>query len=190
MKLILHGELGALVGREHEIQTDCVADAIEGLSRQLPNWPRDMVIDVIDYDTEFLLTAQTDATEVHLVPRMYGGGGKWGSILIGAALIGLSFLIPPAGIGLLGMTITNSMVFMMGAGLMLTGISQLFMKAPTVDKSSDPPPSKYLGVNKNTSAIGTLIPFGYGRHLVAGQWLSIQVNSNFLVTTRFPATTS
>jgi predicted phage tail protein len=128
---------------------------------------------------------------------MYGGGGKWGAIILGVALIAAAFALPVLAPGATGLFfagtsigMTTGMMFTMGAGMLLLGVSQLFMKAPTVDKSSDPPPSKYLGNSKNTSAIGTLITMAYGRIKLTGHWLSIQVDSNDLVTTSFPATTS
>lgn len=193
MKIVLHGTLREQFGSSFDIQTSTPADAIEGLSRQLPNWPRELVIDCVGFDTEEKLRAPTDKAEIHLMPRMYGGGGKWGTILLGAALIGASFLIPGSGIALFGIAslhISAGMVFMMGASLMLAGVSQLFMKAPTSDKSADPPPSKYLGNSKNTTAIGTLITMAWGRIKLPGHWLSVQVDSSDLVTTSFPVTTS
>ena len=187
MKIVLHGILAERFGAEHFIETDVPADAIEGLSRQLPEWPRDLLIDVIDHPTEQLLRSRTDVDEIHLMPRMYGGGGKWGQILLGAALIGISFI---PGLGQIAGVAISSMLFSAGASMVLMGVSQLFMKAPTVDKSNDPPPSKYLGINKNTTAIGTLMALAWGRIKISGQWLSLQSDSNQLVTTSFPATTS
>lgn len=190
MKIVLHGVLRERFGREFSMATNVPADAIEGLSRQLPDWPRDLRIDVIDFDTEAKLRSSTDVDEIHLVPSMFGGGGKWFTIVLGVALIAASFFFPPAGIALLGVNITGGMVFMMGASMLLMGVSQLFMKAPTIDKSDDPPASKYLGNNKNTAAIGTPMPMAWGRIKLAGHWLSIQVDSNSLVVTSFPQTTS
>jgi predicted phage tail protein len=187
MKIILHGVLADRFGHEFEIQTDVPADAIEGLSRQLPDWPRELRIDVLDFDTEEKLRAPTDAAEIHLVPSMYGGGGKFGQIILGAALIGAAFI---PGLGQIAGVAVSSILFSAGASMALTGISQLFMKAPTVDKSSDPPASKYLGNNKNTTVIGTLITMAWGRIKLTGHWLSVQVDSNDLVTTSFPVTTS
>jgi predicted phage tail protein len=188
MKIILHGVLAEQFGREFRVQTNVPADAIEGLSRQLPNWPRDLVIDVVDFDTEAKLRAQTDVDEIHLVPRMYGGGGKWFNIIVGVALIAASFLLPVVGIAA-GITL-NAIMFSVGASFLMMGVSQMFMKAPTIDKAADPPPSKYLGNTKNTAAIGTPIAMAWGRIKLSGHWLSIQVDSSALITTNFPVTTS
>lgn len=197
MKIILHGVLRERFGREFEIKTDVPADAIEGLSRQLPDFPREMRIDVVGFTTEEQLRSVTDADEIHLMPSMHGGGGKWTAIIIGIALIATAILLPvlapgAAGLFFAGTSIgmTTGMMFMVGASMVLMGVSQLFMKAPTVDKDADPPASKYFGVNKNTAAIGTLITMAWGRIKLGGHWLSIQVDSNNLVTTSFPVTTS
>lgn len=193
MKIVLHGLLRDRFGPSFEIHTNTPAEAIEGLSRQIPSWPRELAIDCIGFDTEEKLRATTDKAEIHLMPRMFGGGGKWGKIIIGAALMAVAIAgaLPTGGLSLgAGLAITNGMVFMMGASLMLAGVSELFLRAPTSDKSADPPASKYLGNGKNTTAIGTLITMAWGRIKLAGQWLSVQVDSNDLVTTSFPATTS
>lgn len=188
MKIILHGTLAERFGREFEIQSDVPADAIEGLTRQIPDWPRDLLIDVVGFPTEQLLRAPTDRSKIHLVPSMHGGGGSWLKIALGAALIAASLFLPPIGI-VTGLTL-NTVLFTVGASVMMMGISQLLMKAPTIDKSADPEASKYLTNNKNTVAINTPIILAGGRIKLAGHWLSVQVNSNDLVTTSFPATTS
>lgn len=188
MKIVLHGVLAEQFGPEFEIATSVPADAIEGLSRQLPNWPRELLIDCIGFDTEDKLRAPTDATEIHLVPSMRGGGGKWVMIAIGVALIAAAFLIPGAQLAALGLT--KGMIIMMGASFLMSGISQMFMKAPTIGKSNDPPASNYFSNNKNTTAYGTLMTMAWGRIKLAGQWLSVQVDSSDLVTTSFPLTTS
>lgn len=180
MRLILHGILAERFGAEHYIQTDVPAEAIEGLSRQLPDWPREVAVDVIDYPTEALLRSHTDDEEIHLAPAMYGGGGKWGQIIIGAVLVvaGILALPGPWGIPLI----------LSGAGMILSGVSQMFMKAPTTNKSNDPAASKYLGVNKNTTAAGTLITNAWGRVKLSGHWLSLQSNADNLVNASFPVT--
>lgn len=190
MKIVLHGILAELFGREHDIETLVPADAIEGLSRQMPDWPRDLQIDCVGYDTEELLRAETAATEIHLSPVMCGGGGlgKFAMIAIGVALIAVAIFVP--GLGTIAGMAVSSMLFSAGAAMVMMGVSQLFMTAPTVDKSSDPPASKYLGINKNTAAIGTLIIMAWGKIKLSGHWLSLQSDSNDLVTASFPATTT
>lgn len=189
MKLILHGTLREF-GKEHNFKARTVAEAVEGLSRQIPNWPREMVIDIVGYDTIAKLTEETDEKEIHLVPRMYGGGGKFGGIIMGVALVGLAIALPAAG-GLYfagtAIGLSTSAIFMMGASLMLTGVMQLFNKAPSVSKSNDPAASKYLGVTENTTQIGTPITLAWGRVKLGGHWLSMQSNADQLVFGTFPA---
>lgn len=190
MKVVLHGTLAERYGAEHVIQTDVVADAIEGLSRQLPDWPRELVLDVVGYPTEHLLFSRTDDEEIHILPRMYGGGGKWGSILIGAAMIGLAFATGGGSLGFAGLALSKSALVLAGAGMIVSGVAQMFMKAPTIDKSADPPASKYLGLNRNTTEIGTSVLLGWGRMKISGHWLSLQNDADNLVTTSFPASTA
>lgn len=184
MKIVLHGKLARMFGPEHYIETAVPADAIEGLSSQLPDWPRDMLIDVVDFESTDKLKAITATKEIHLVPAMVGGGGSLGRIALGAALIAVSFI---PGLGTIGSVAISTVLFTAGVSMALSGIMMLFMKAPTVDKSEDPPPSKYFGVDRNTTEIGTYRALAYGRNIVPGHWLSIQVDAKWLVQGRFPA---
>lgn len=178
MRLILHGQLRDLYGEYAEIETDRVADALEGWSRQMPNFPRKLLVDVVGFDTEEKLRAVTDVKEVHLIPAMFGGGGKFGSIILGAVVVvaGVLLLSTPFGIPLI----------VSGATMVLSGVVGLFMKAPTLSKANDPAASKYLGLNRNTTAIGTPITMAWGRTLQAGHFLSLQSQSDSLVHGVFP----
>lgn len=182
MKIILHGTLRKKYGESYVIITDSVADAIEGLSRQLRDWPRDLRIEVPGFGTEELLRGKTDVEEIHLVPAMFGGGGKFMGIILGAALVvaGIILIATPFGIPLI----------ISGATMMATGVIQLFMKAPSVSKSNDPEASKYLGINKNTADIGTFIPLAWGRIKLYGHWISLQSDADKLVHGVFPATST
>ncbi|WP_037500762.1 hypothetical protein [Sphingomonas jaspsi] len=181
MKIVLHGELAKRFGREHTIQTNVPAEALEGLSRQFADWPREMAVDVVGYRTEEKLRTPTTDKELHLMPAMHGGGGVV-KIVIGVVMIVAAIILPKGP--------WTPILMSMGASLIMSGVCDLLMKAPTVDKSNDPPASKYLGINRNTVAIGTFIPLAYGRNKIAGHWLSLQSDSNQLVATSFPATTS
>ena len=184
MKVVVHGSLKGKYP-DLEIGADTVAEAIEGWSRQcgiadVPLMDRP-VLEVLDFDTLDKLQAKTDVEEIHLFPAMFGGNGTFGKILIGAVLIGLSFI---PGIG----QAVQIALLSAGIGMTVGGVMQMFMTSPTVSKSDDPDPSKYLGAGNNTTAIGTLISKGYGRFLLAGQYLTVQVNSNDMVYGTFPAT--
>lgn len=181
MKLNLHGELQRRYGDVFEIEARSVADAIEGLSRQLPEWPRDMLIDVVGFDTPELLRADTDVSEIHLVPGMFGGSAV-GRILVGIALIAVAVFVPGLG------TTLASIILSMGVGLAMGGVMSLFMKAPSISKSEDPPASKYFGINSNTTESGTPITLAYGRINLFGHWLSLQADADNLVIGTFPET--
>lgn len=187
IKIVLHGYLKDKY-EDFSIEASTVAEAIEGWSRQtdMVNLPHDRkpVVDVVGFDTIEKLSKPTDVNEIHLIPRMFGGSGL-GKVLLGALFIGLSFI---PGLGQIGQVAISSILMTTGIGLVIGGIMQMFMPTPTVDKSDDPDPSKYLGAAGNTTAIGTLIPKGYGRMKVGGQYLSIQVNAQDMVLGAFPTT--
>lgn len=180
MKLILHGELKERYGDSVQIQAKTVADAIEGFSRQAPDFPTDMLIEAVGFNTEAKLLDETDKEEVHLIPGMFGGSGI-GKILVGIAMIGLVILGPGLGLTLSGAILGT------GIGLVLSGVMQLFMKAPTISKSEDPEASKYLGSGKNTVNSGAPVQLAWGRVRLYPHWLFIQVNANNLVHGTFPA---
>lgn len=168
-----------------EIHGDTVAEVLEGWSRQvgLADVPLDqrMVMEIIDFDTPEKLAEKTDVEEIHIFPALFGGGG-FGRILIGAALIVVGAVLAPFSIPV------NIAIAVAGLSLVLGGIMQLFMKAPTTNKSNDPAASKYLGNSVNTTQIGTIIARGAGRMRAGGQYLSVQVDSSDLVYGRFPTT--
>lgn len=178
----LHGALRKQYGKSFVMSSNSAADAIEGLSRQLPDWPRDLHIDVPGFGSEELLRGKTDVKEIHLVPAMFGGGAKFMGIILGAAMVvlGVILLATPFGIPLI----------ISGGTMMAMGVIQLFMKAPSVSKSNDPEASKYLGINKNTAEIGTFIPLAWGRIKLYGHWVSLQSDADKLVHGVFPTTTS
>lgn len=187
MHLIEVVPLGPLAGRYPAITIAAgnVADAIEGWSRQA-NLVGKPLLSAVGFDTEDALRADTDVERVELLPTMFGGG-SFGKILLGAALIAIAVWNP--GIG--GMILSQAGVGAVagaGIGLMLGGVMSIFMKTPTVSKEQDPDPSHYLGSGRNTTTIGTLMGIGGGRMLVGGQILTLQVNSTDLLYGSFPNT--
>ncbi len=190
MKIKLHGIFKEAYPGDYEIEATTAAEAIEGWSRQVGFYEHltyefRPVARVVGFDTFDSLHEITEQNEIHLVPAMMGGGGKFGSILIGAALIGIAVLNP--GIG--GMVLSQAGVGAFlgaGIGMVLSGVMGLFIKAPSVSKSKDPEASKYLGLSNNTTAIGTPIAICYGEVPVAGHVLALNVDATDMVNGTFP----
>ncbi len=187
MRVTFYGALRKQYGKSFEMRSNTVADAMEGLASQLPDWPRNMRISVVGFDSHELLTTPTDAKEIHVMPAMAGGGGKFGSIILGAVTFAvgaaLFFFVP--GAQAIGVSLMVS-----GGLMMVQGVIQLFMKAPSLSKNNDPEGSKYLAINRNTTAVGTPITLAWGTIDLAGHWLSLQSDSNNLAFGTFPATPS
>lgn len=180
IKVIPHGAYAKLFPAI-SIGATTAAEAIEGWSRQVGMKLADnRVMEAVGFDTVQSLYSPTTVTELHLLPAMSGGGGFF-KIVIGAALIvGGIFVSAIPGLQALGIGMISA-----GIGLVIGGIMQLFMKSPKADDDG-PEASKYIGAGQNTTAIGTPIPFGGGRMLIGGHYLSLQVNSSELVMGSFP----
>ncbi|MGN6820273.1 MAG: hypothetical protein ACTHJR_16540 [Sphingomonas sp.] len=177
MRLIFHGELRALYGPFFEIQASSVRDAIDGFSRQQENWPKDLMVQVPGFDREE--DFEETADEIHMMPALIGGGGNFGKIIIGAVLIVGALFIPIPGL--------QQVLMAAGVSLVLQGVMGIFFKSPTASKNNDPDASKYLGINKNTTAVGTPIIMAWGRIDIAPHWLSLQSDSSNLTQGVFPA---
>jgi predicted phage tail protein len=184
MRLVFHGILREKYGVDFHMEVDSVAEAVEGFSRQQADWPRDLRIAIPGFDTPEKLKGH--ANEIHLMPALSGGGGKFGSILLGVALIASIFVLPAIGIGLTTAMVTSMAIT--GGMMILQGVVGLFMKAPKIEKNSDPAASKYLGINQNTTAVGTPITFAFGRIDLHPHWLSLQSDSTNLSHGSFPTT--
>lgn len=179
MRLIFHGILRDHFGPHADMVSTTVADALEGFSRQV-NWPADYPVEVIGFETEEKLYAPTTETEIHIMPAMAGGGGKFGKIILGSILVVAGILIP--------IPFVKNMLITMGVTMILSGIVSLFMPSPNSKSVNDPESSKYLPVNRNTVAAGTPIPLAWGIIDLSGHWLSLQSDSNNLAFGSFPAT--
>lgn len=180
MRLIFHGQLRDLFGADAHMESKTIADALEGFSRQMAQWPRDLVVEVVGHPTEESLYEH--ANEIHLMPAMIGGGGKFGTIIMGVITVAVGAALFFTGVG----TAVGLSLMISGGMMILQGVIGLFMKAPKLGKNEDPEASKYLPVNRNTTAVGTPMTMAWGRIDVAGQWLSLQSDSSNLSFASFP----
>lgn len=179
MRLILHGILRELHGPEVYFESSNVFDALQGFCTQIGPLPQGVILEAVGYDSPEAMKASGPVDEVHLAPMMAGGGGKFTTFLIAAVEIGISF-IPGIGPALaLALRVA-------GIAAAIAGVVNLIMPAPSNTKAADPPASKYLGLNQNTTAIGTPQMIAYGEVKLAGQWLSLMSQSNSIIYGNFP----
>lgn len=190
MLIKMHGMFAEDFGPEFTIEAETVAEAIEGLTRQLTfyadrpleNRPLCRVVEIVDPRE---LYSKTELKEVHLVPAMIGGGGV-GKIVVGAAILAFAIINP---FSIAAAWIITGLITV-GATLVMQGAMQLFMKAPeiSIKGSKDPEASKYFGLSENTVAIGTPIPIQYGRGPATGHLLAINIDAKDIVYGQFPTT--
>ena len=138
---------------------------------------------VLDRDDYLIGKLRKTDTYFHIVPLFLGGGGKGtNQLLLGAALIGISFIIPASYV-VLGMTI-KSMVLKMGISMVLSGVMGMMLKTPTpAVQGSQTTDSEARIDNKifqglqNTTQSNTPVPIIYGRTRVGGQFVSGEILS-------------
>ena len=190
-KIKLYGDLADFVGvKEIETQVHTVADAVKCLIGNYPqaeNYMMDKNYRVLVNEKSKTLEElhyPTGHNDIKIVPVISGQGRGLGSILLGAALIGLSFGIG----GILGNPITSlsakgfagagfgaKAAFGIGASLILGGVSQMLTPVPEAP-DEDEPNSFQFNSPINTSIAGLPVPVLYGERMVGSVVISAGIN--------------
>ena len=112
--------------------------------------------------------------DIHIVPVISGAGRGFGRFLLGGLLIGASFFFPGAGLfgttGLLGAgaagagigTAIGTGLSAIGAGLVLSGVSEMLYPTQTPQFEDSPQISFNFAGTQNTARAGTPVPIVYG----------------------------
>ena len=183
-KIKLYGELAEFVGhKEFEVHVDTLPKAISFLINNFPQIekymnPKYYQVKVGNYAIdEKEISHPIGKEDIHFVPVIAGAGRGIGKVLLGAALIGIAFLMPVAsggmslGAGLKAGSLAKvgfmtKMVAGVGATLVLSGVSDMLFPMPTMkefnSESSDPRLSFNFGGTQNTSRAGTPVPMVFG----------------------------
>lgn len=183
----LYGDLGKRFGRVHRLSVNSPAEAIRALEanhRGFQNYlieasDRNVGFQVVNGGAEIESVDQVHdpaSREIKIIPRVMGASAG-GRILIGAALVAASFLLPGVGIAL-GAT-ASSFMFSVGASLVLGGVAQLLSPQPSIDGPQEDPenePSYAFNGPVNTTAQGQPVPICYGRMLVGGAVISASLD--------------
>ena len=191
-KVKLYGELADFVGhKELDAVINSTADAIkflitnfEGLEAHMAN----RYYKVITNEEEIGADELHDPigkSDISFVPVISGSGGNFGKVLLGVALIGLSFTPMGAGLfaagsgaglagggGLIGATglyaagaYGSAALGLIGSGLVLSGVSGMLFpvpKMPEFSSEQDPRLSFSFSGTQQTSRAGTPVPIVYG----------------------------
>lgn len=189
----LYGHLKEATGRSSfKAKVSNTAEAVKFLIANFPTLEHEMAnqyyrvsVNNVDIDkTE--LHDPIGIAEIKIVPVIAGSGRGFGKILLGAALIGLSFLLPgPAipfknlqfGGGALftgGTTIARSLAYI-GAALVLQGIADLF--TPAVEPEAEDPLSANFSNAINTTLATVPIPILYGECITGSVVISAGIDT-------------
>jgi len=183
-KLKLYGDLADFIGhKQFEVKVHSVAQAVSFLINNFPDAEaymakREYKVLVNEYQIdENEIQHPIGQQDISFVPVISGAGGSFGRILTGAALIGASFLFPGAGAfgttsffgkaAVAGGVLTKvgTAVSLIGAGMVLSGVSDMLFPVPKPKEVSNPSdPRISFGFNgvQQSSRSGTTHPIVYG----------------------------
>tara|TARA_R100001460_G_scaffold658_3_gene3015 strand:- start:840 stop:1448 length:609 start_codon:yes stop_codon:yes gene_type:complete len=179
-KIKLYGELAEFVGhKEFEVQVDSLQKAVSFLVNNFAGIekymnPRYYQVKVGEYAVdETEISHPIGQEDIHFVPVITGAGRGFGKILLGAALIGLSFLSFGTSAGL-GVAFSKGFAKVgffqkilagVGASLVLSGVSDMLFPLPEVpgyEDTQDPRLSFSFGGTQQTGRSGTPVPLVFG----------------------------
>lgn len=201
-KIRVYGRLAKFLGqRVFEADVASAAEAVRFLVVNFPQLEKHMAdqhyrVSIGKYDlTLDELHDPAGQQEIKLVPVLVGAGGGTGKILAGIGLIALSFLLPGAGafgtFSVFGQAATAGGILtgigtaasIVGASLILGGVSQLLTPTPKINQpgtpqdNNDPRKSYSFSGIQNTSRQGTPVPIVYGETLVGSVTISAGIDT-------------
>ena len=189
MKTIqLHGILAKKFGRYFMLDVKTAKEATHALACQIPAFKAFMLdSERLGYRFAVFLGKKrtqknnisedeidniTDASLIHIVPRVMGSGGKamgWLQVVAGVALIATGI---GAGFGAAGFAASamNAGLIGAGAGLLLGGVASLMMPTPQMDNRDEDGnrANNGFGGAVTTVAQGNPVPILYGEREVGG----------------------
>jgi predicted phage tail protein len=201
-KIRVYGRLAKFLGqRVFEADVASAAEAVRFLVVNFPQLEKHMAdqhyrVSVGKYAlTMDELHDPAGQQEIKVIPVLVGAGGATGKILAGIGLIALSFLLPGAGafgtFSIFGQAATAGGILtgigtaasLVGASLILGGVSQLLTPTPKINQpgtpqdNNDPRKSYSFSGIQNTSRQGTPVPIVYGETLVGSVTISAGIDT-------------
>ena len=176
--IYLHGQLGQEYGREFELEIDSPREAlralflmIDGLTEKVKAGSWRMVRGDREKGaelTEDMFDVGMGDADLHIIPAVEGaGGGGAGKIIIGVIMVAAAFFT--AGASLAAMTAFQTGVAVMGASMIVSGITAMSAQTPSTDvsqRSQDNQESFLFDGPVNVNAQGGPVYLIYGEMLV------------------------
>ena len=196
-KIKLYGELAKFLGEKTlEAEVNNAAQAIRFLVVNFPKLEKHMadrsyrvLVDKWELD-EKELHYPSGASDIKIVPVVGGAGGNFGRVLLGAALIGASFMFPGAGMfgttsffgkeAVVGgfLTKVGTITSVIGASLVLNGIASMLAPVETIpEENQDPRRSFNFSGIQNTTRAGVAVPVIYGRTMTGSVVVSANITN-------------
>jgi predicted phage tail protein len=196
-KIKLYGELAKFLGEKTlEAEVNNAAQAIRFLVVNFPKLEKHMadryyrvLVDKWELNDKEL-HYPSGASDIKIVPVVGGAGGNTGQILLGAALIGASFMFPGAGMfgttSFLGkeavvggfLTKVGTITSVIGASLVLNGIATMLAPVETIpEENQDPRRSFNFSGIQNTTRAGVAVPVIYGRTMTGSVVVSANITN-------------
>lgn len=186
--IILLGELGKRYGRRHLLDVKSPAEAVRALCANFKDFGQFVAASSERNVGYRVLNMREDVGEdelhnpasqrITIAPVVAGAGGSVGKILLGAALIAASFLVPGLGaVALFGTTTLATVAFSVGVSLALGGVAQMLAPQPKFNgPDEEQQPSYVFNGPVNTTAQGQPVPVGYGRMIVGSAVISAGIS--------------
>ena len=198
----LLGELGKRFGRKHRFMAHSARDVFSALSNQLEGF-KDYFCNAHEKGIGFkLIDGDPDGMDYEnvlmgcrrlIIAPIVSGGGALGRILIGVALIALSFGVASiaagaalagslSGFGLQALAFVTQAGLYAGIAMTVTGVAQLLTPTPSAAKETERKDSFLFDRASDLTVQGQPVPILYGKFLAA----SPLIISSALTTQQVP----
>ncbi|EFV3692072.1 tail assembly protein [Salmonella enterica] len=189
VRICLYGDLQRF-GKRFSLSIKTAAEGIQALAVQLPGFRQKLndgwyQVRIAGEDvSEQTLSARlheplATGSVIHIVPRLAGAKSGWAGVLLGAALIGASFIPGLNAAVWAGATTTwSSLAFSFGATMMLGGVAQLLTpqpKSPSMHSADNGRQSTYFSSLENMVAQGNPVPLAYGEVMTGSRRISQEI---------------
>ena len=157
---------------------------LKNIIKQIKNRQTTDNFSLVDLDSERVLTLndymskKIRSVNLCLSPIVAGGKSNLETALIATAIIAISFYDPVSGFALAEGLTAGQVLFAVGTAMLTSAVTAELMKPPKRDGTDEEArENDAFGALQHTIASGTPIPLVYGRHRVAGQFLSGEIRT-------------